>query len=455
MEDASVIDAQRFINEHPFGAFQRLVLFMCFVVVMLDGFDTAAIGYVAPSLLTEWHLAKPDLAPVLSAALFGLALGALVSGPLSDRIGRRFLVVGSVFLFGVGCFASAFSTNLVQLTVLRLITGVGLGAAMANAVTIMNEFCPARRRATVTSLMCCGFPLGAGLGGLLAAWLVPHVGWRSVLILGGATPILHGVLLLLRMPESVHFMVAKGEPVARIRAILMLISLEAINVRGFARTERAPQTGQNGLGLVLSSSYIVGSFMLWLAAFMGLVVIYASINWMPILLKDAGLSLKSATLISALFPLGGVGAVLCGALMDRFNANLVIAACYALAAIGLLGIGVTARNVGLLVPIVLVSGVLMNTAQASMNALAAAFYPTEGRGTGVAWVLGIGRFGGIAGSFLVAELIRRHFSLVGVFATIAAAGVLSCIALLVKQFAPPPVFRAAPDVQIAESLIGR
>jgi AAHS family 4-hydroxybenzoate transporter-like MFS transporter len=102
-----------------------------------------------------------------------------------------------------------------------------------------------------------------------------------------------------------------------------------------------------------------------------------------------------------------------------------------------------------------VSGVLMNTAQASMNALAAAFYPTEGRGTGVAWVLGIGRFGGIAGSFLVAELIRRHFSLVGVFATIAAAGVLSCIALLVKQFAPPPVFRAAPDVQIAESLIGR
>jgi MFS family permease len=153
--------------------------------------------------------------------------------------------------------------------------------------------------------------------------------------------------------------------------------------------------------------------MLWLAAFMGLVIIYALINWMPILLRDAGLSLKSATLISALFPLGGVGAVLCGALMDRFNANLVIAACYALAAISLFCIGQTAGNMGLLVPIVLVAGVLMNTAQASMNALAATFYPTEGRGTGVAWMLGMARFGGIAGSFLVAELVRWHFTFVG------------------------------------------
>lgn len=335
MKRASVVDVQRFIDEHPFGRFQRLIFFMCFVIVLLDGFDTAAIGFIAPSLLTEWHLAKPDLAPVLSAALFGLAFGALVSGPLSDRVGRRSLMVGSVFLFGVACVASAFSTNIGQLTVLRFTTGIGLGAAMANAVTMMDEFCPTGRRATVTSLMCCGFPLGAALGGLLAAWLVPHAGWPSVLMLGGVTPILHGVLLWLKMPESVRFMVANGRPIARIRAILLRISDEAVNVRAFALTESAPATGDSGLGLVLSRSYIVGSLMLWLAAFMGLVIIYALINWMPILLRDAGLSLKSATLISALFPLGGVGAVLCGALMDRFNANLVIAACYALAAISL------------------------------------------------------------------------------------------------------------------------
>jgi MFS transporter, AAHS family, 4-hydroxybenzoate transporter len=456
MKRASLVDVQGFINEHPFGRFQRLIFFMCFVIVLLDGFDTAAIGFIAPSLLTEWHLAKPDLAPVLSAALFGLAFGALVSGPLSDRVGRRSLMIGSVFLFGVACVVSAFSASIGQLTLLRFMTGIGLGAAMANAVTMMDEFCSTRRRATVTSLMCCGFPLGAALGGLLAAWLIPHAGWRSVLMLGGVTPILHGLLLLLRMPESVRFMVSNGKPVERIRAILTRISDEAINARGFVLTETAPATGGNGLGLVLSRSYIVGSLMLWLAAFMGLLIIYALFNWMPILLKDAGLSLKSATLISALFPLGGVGAVLCGALMDRFNANLVIAACYALAAISLFCIGATAGNVALLVPIVLVSGVLMNTAQASMNALAAGFYPTEGRGTGVAWMLGMSRFGGIAGSFLVAELVRWHVTFVGVFATIAVAGGLSCIALLVKQIAPPQIVRTAPDGnRIAESLTGR
>src|SRR5690349_14091406 len=155
------INVQTFINEHPFGRFQWLVFFMCFVIVLLDGFDTASIGFIAPALLTEWHLGKPDLAPVLSAALFGLACGALTAGPLSDRLGRRSLLLGAVVLFGVACLGSAFSQSLGQLTVLRFVTGVGLGAAMPNAVTLMGEFCPDRRRATIINLMFCGFPLGA------------------------------------------------------------------------------------------------------------------------------------------------------------------------------------------------------------------------------------------------------------------------------------------------------
>jgi MFS transporter, AAHS family, 4-hydroxybenzoate transporter len=232
-------------------------------------------------------------------------------------------------------------------------------------------------------------------------------------------------------------MVAKGHPVEKIRATLSRIA-SAVDAGSFFMTERASATaGKGGISVVLSRPYIVGSIMLWLTYFMGLVIFYASINWMPILFKEAGLSPQHATLISALFPLGGVGAVLCGVLMDRFNPNRVVAACFALTAISVYGIGQAVGNVGWLVFIVFAAGVLMNTAQSSLPALAAAFYPTQGRGTGVAWMLGIGRFGGIAGSFLVAELTQQHFTFSGIFAVVAVAGVISCIALLVKQAVHP------------------
>ncbi len=205
------VDVQTFINEHPFGRFQWLIFFMCFAIVILDGFDTAAIGFIAPSLLTEWHLAKPDLAPVLSAALFGLACGSLAAGPLSDRLGRRSLLLGAVLLFGLACFGSAFAQTLQQLTALRFATGLGLGAAMPNAVTLMSEFCPDRRRATIINLMFCGFPLGAAAGGFLAAWMIPNFGWRGVLIFGGVTPLVLATLVAAKMPESVRFMVASAK----------------------------------------------------------------------------------------------------------------------------------------------------------------------------------------------------------------------------------------------------
>ena len=133
------VDVQTFINAHPFSGFQWAIFALCFFIVLLDGFDTAAIGFIAPSLIGEWGVAKPDLAPVLSAALFGLAAGALLSGPSADRFGRKRVLVLSVLLFGAACLASAFSTTLTELTILRFVTGAGLGAAMPNAVTLMSE----------------------------------------------------------------------------------------------------------------------------------------------------------------------------------------------------------------------------------------------------------------------------------------------------------------------------
>jgi AAHS family 4-hydroxybenzoate transporter-like MFS transporter len=432
------LDVQQFLNRHPFSPFQWLIFGLCFVIVLLDGFDTAAIGFIAPSLIKEWGVSRPNLAPVLSAALFGLAVGALASGPLADKLGRKRVLIASVLMFGLACTWSAFSADLSQLTILRFVTGLGLGAAMPNAVTLMSEYCPDQRRSILTNAMFCGFPLGAAFGGFLAAWMIPQWGWRSVLLLGGISPLVLAALMLLLLPESVRYMVAKRQPAQRIRAALSRISPAAADAQAFVMTEKAAATNaKGGIGVVLSRSYVVGSLMLWLAYFMGLVIFYALINWMPILFRDAGINPRTATLIAALFPLGGVGAILFGWLMDRFNANLVIAAGYALTAVSIYAIGQVAGNVGMLMLVVFVGGVLMNTAQSSMPALAAAFYPTQGRATGVAWMLGIGRFGGIAGSFLVAELARRQVGLGWIFTVVACAGVIATFALLIKEFAHP------------------
>lgn len=452
MADGGRIDVQTFLNEHPFSGFQRVIFALCFWIVLLDGFDTAAIGYIAPSLITEWGVSRPDLAPVLSAALFGLAFGALSSGPLADRLGRKAVLVGSVLLIGVACFASGLATGLTQLVLLRFVTGLGLGAAMPNAVTLMSEFCPDSRRATLTNAMFCGFPLGAAFGGFLAAWMIPQWGWRSVLYLGGVSPLILGVLLLILLPESVRYMIAKAYPAERIRSVLNRISTSASEAAEFFMTEKAPKSdAKSGVGVVLSKTYVLGSATLWIAYFMGLVIFYALINWMPILFKDAGMDQQTASLISALFPLGGVGAILFGWLMDRYNANVIIAVGFALTAAAIWGIGQTAGNLGALMLMVLIGGTLMNTAQSSLPALAAAFYPTDGRATGVAWMLGLGRFGGIAGSFLVAELARRQLGFSQIFTIIAVAGVVSAVALMIKYFAYPENRTTRADVS-GESL---
>ncbi|WP_347558728.1 MFS transporter [Robbsia sp. KACC 23696] len=444
---ATSIDVQQFIDLQPLSARQWLIFAMCFAVVLLDGFDTSAIGFIAPSLLGEWGVARTALSPVLSAALFGLACGALLAGPLADRLGRRALLSVSVALFGIACLISSQAGNLTELTVSRFVTGLGLGAAMPTAATLMNEYCPKQRRATLVNLMFCGFPLGAALGGFLAAWMIPHFGWRSVLVFGGVTPLLLLIVLLLAMPESIRYQVASRHAGASIlRTLSRVWPYAAADLRPdtvFTLTEQSAVSKQSeagalssgerrGLRLVLSRDYLLGTLMLWTAYFMGLVIFYASINWMPILLREGGVSPAHAALISALFPLGGVGAVLCGYLMDRFNADRIIALCYALTAVSMAAVGQALGHVGLLILAVFCAGVLMNTAQSSLPALAAAYYPTQGRGTGVSWMLGIGRFGGIAGSFLVAELGRRHFTFGGIFATVALAGVVACLALLIK-----------------------
>jgi AAHS family 4-hydroxybenzoate transporter-like MFS transporter len=167
------------------------------------------------------------------------------------------------------------------------------------------------------------------------------------------------------------------------------------------------------------------------------VIFYALINWMPLLLRDSGIEPQRATLISALFPLGGLGAVFAGWLMDRWNASRVVAAAYLLTALAVYAVGQSLAHVGALVTMVFVAGTLMNTAQSSLPSLAAAFYPTQGRATGVAWMMGIGRFGGVFGSYLVAELTRQKLGFDAIFGIVALPALVASVALMIKQVTDP------------------
>ncbi len=435
MNQTRTVDVPAYINAQRFSGYQWLVLILCFFIVAIDGFDTVAIGYIAPSLVQQWHIDKGSLGPVLSAALFGLAGGAIFAGPLADKVGRKVVLVLSVVFFGIASLATAFAQDLQTLTVLRFLTGLGLGAAMPNAVTLISEYAPQARRAVIVNTMFCGFPLGASVGGFVASWLIPHFGWHSVLVLGGVLPIVLSVLLIACLPESVKFLVVKKKPVDRVRRILSRISGESFDgVSEFTVNEAAAKRSGSAIGVVLSKQYGFGSLMLWVTYFMGLVIFYLLTSWMPILFKDAGFTIERAALITALFPLGGgIGTILSGWLMDKFNAQKVVAVGYALTAVLVYAVGQAIGNIGMLVALIFLAGTAMNGAQSSMPSLAAMFYPTNGRATGVAWMLGIGRFGGIAGALLGAELVRRHLGFSATFSLLAIPAVIATVALLAKN----------------------
>ncbi|MCS2151644.1 MFS transporter [Scandinavium goeteborgense] len=425
-------DIQAFINENPFTKYQWMILVLCFITVAMDGFDTAIIGFIASDLVQEWGVQKSALGPVMSAALVGLAVGALTAGPMADRIGRKKVLILSIVVFGGFSLLTAAATSLNQLTLLRFLTGLGLGAAMPNAATLMSEYAPERRRSLLVNLMFVGFPIGSSLGGFISAWLIPQYGWQSVLILGGVMPLILAVVLIFLLPESVRYLVAKNKSQPQVATILRRIAPIAADTR-FVLHETGGVPDKSALGVIFSPRYALGTVMLCLTYFMGLLIFYLLTSWLPLLIRETGASMSQASIITALFPLGGgIGVLILGALMDKFNPNKVVAVGWLLTGVFVCLVGFSTSSLVLMGVMVFIAGSIMNGAQSSMPALAAGFYPTQGRATGVAWMLGIGRFGGILGAFSGVFLMQAQLSFETIFMLLAIPALLSATALMVK-----------------------
>jgi len=424
---ASPVDVADYIDQQPVGSFQIKLLLTCAAVLFLDGFDTTAIGYVAPSLAKEWGLTKNALGPVFSAGLFGLMIGALMFGPLADRVGRKKIIIFSTLAFGLGTLATAFIQDVNTLLVIRFLTGLGLGGAMPNTVAMTSEFNPHRRRATMVMIMFCGFSLGAALGGLLAAALIPQFGWRSVFVVGGAAPLLLVPILALRLPESVRFLALTGGANARVAQLLASINPKAGFAPGTQFVVHEPGlAGMPVLHLFRDGRTLV-TVLLWVVFFMSLLDLYFLANWLPTVLNDLGASVSAAAVIGSMLQVGGVvGTFALGSVIDRFSfralALVYFVAVFAIGAIGQLG-----HSIVFVTMAIFAAGFCTVGGQIAANALAAGFYPTSVRSTGVGWALGIGRVGSIIGPLVGGALMTAKWSTGSVF--MAAATAAFCAAL--------------------------
>ncbi len=428
------LDVQSFINQQPLSRYQWRVVLLCFLIVFLDGLDTAAMGFIAPALSQEWGIDRASLGPVMSAALIGMVFGALGSGPLADRFGRKGVLVGAVLVFGGFSLASAYATNVDQLLVLRFLTGLGLGAGMPNATTLLSEYTPERLKSLLVTSMFCGFNLGMAGGGFISAKMIPAYGWHSLLVIGGVLPLLLALVLMVWLPESARFLVVRNRGTDKVRKTLSPIAPQVVAEAGsFTVPEQKAVAARNVFAVIFSGTYGLGTLLLWLTYFMGLVIVYLLTSWLPTLMRDSGASMEQAAFIGALFQFGGVlSAVGVGWAMDRFNPHKVIGIFYLLAGVFAYAVGQSLGNITVLATLVLIAGMCVNGAQSAMPSLAARFYPTQGRATGVSWMLGIGRFGAILGAWSGATLLGLGWNFEQVLTALLVPAALATVGVIVK-----------------------
>jgi MFS transporter, AAHS family, 4-hydroxybenzoate transporter len=364
------------------------VAWLCGVVLFLEGYDIAAVGYAIPSLVDAWRVSPSAFTQVLTAGNIGLLLGSLGVGLLGDQLGRKPMLLSCVAAFGVFSLLSAFVGSLLQMASLRFLTGLGLGGGIPLAIALASDFAPPRGQGRLVILMSVGVPIGFTVGGLLASQLVRVFGWSAIFVVGGVLPLAMVLVLALWLPESTALSAAtrRHNPVAAL-----------------FRDGLAPSTT-----------------LLWLINLLNLFNNYFILLWMPAILHTTGVSPSWAIFGTTAYGVGVIlGALLTAPLVDRVGVERVLTCVLALGALCVLSIGLLNPSFRLLSVVICGGGVGVGGCQAGLNSLSGRIYPPAIRSTGAGWALGAGRVGTIAGPLLGGVLLALGWRAQGIFIALA------------------------------------
>lgn len=399
---------------------QGWIIALCGAVALIDGFDTQAIAFVAPHISGAWHIKPAAFGPVFGAGLLGSFIGALVFGPLGDRIGRKPALLLSISIFAAGSLATAWVASLAALVGMRVVTGFGLGGALPCFIALASEYAPRHRRESTVSLMFCGFPVGAVIGGLVSEVMVAAWGWPSLFIVGGLAPVVIGAIFMAVVPESISYLTHHGR-LPEAKRILARMGLRQVDEpTGSTSSARAP------ISTLFTGKRALGTPLLWTTLFLSLLLTYFLINWIPLVARAAGANVGAAVIAVALLNFGAIcGCLVIGRLADRYAPPPVIGCAYAVGAIAIVLIGQAQRSGMLLCVTAFFAGMLSIGAQMCTVSFCASFYGTQLRSTGVGWSMGVGRVGAMAGPVLGGVLISSGLEGSMLF---LIAGILSLLA---------------------------
>ena len=377
---------------------------LCFAVAVLEGFDIQAIGVAAPRLAPEFGYAPAEMGWIFSTSNIGIVIGAALGGRLADFIGRKPVFMGAVSLFGLFTLATAFADSFMSMFAVRLIAGVGFGAALPNMMAIASEISRPERRTLTATAMFCGLPFGGGTSALLTQILPPDADWRVLFYIGGVLPLAVVALMHFWMAETLQRQA--GGSVQRTPLVQAL----------FAEGRAAP------------------TFLIWLAFLPTLLILYLILNWLPTLVAGKGLDAIVAPQASLTFNFGSIpGALLFGLLVDKFGPRWPLAASY-VALIGSLAMLGESSNLNSILLFAAAAGFFLMGANYALYGVAAVYYPRAMRGTGSGASVAVGRVGAVIGPLLAGMLLSRGLAPTEVILYMVPAAVIAGISVFALTF---------------------